>query len=299
MTQTLGIESASLGEPRRSVRLRHKALAIALVVLTPVGAGCRSDESQTRAPSAYHHSDADLAPSTADASKQKLKLLEAQAALCEMDHKSSDAIELYESILRTAPKHSDALHRLAILHIQNGNSAGAKSRFQEALELSVENALLHNDYGYFCYLQGDADGASRHLKQALTLDPKLLQAHNNLGLVLASMGRFAEAEIEFQRAGCTRAEALSNVALVRALATDVEGAAATYQFALQIDPNQSNARRGLDSLNKLNESQPHSVNDPRTYGAVRTVSSVGETHSANYALSFANASDEPQVSPPR
>jgi Tfp pilus assembly protein PilF len=206
-------------------------------------------------------------PEPLDPTKKRLSLLTAQAELAETDNEPVVAIQAYESILELEPKRVGALHRLAVLQTQQGNVSGAEQRFQEAFKLADKHAGLHNDYGYFCYLQGKHELAIEHLKTALTLDPKMREVHNNLGLVLASTGKIHEAEIEFQRAGCTRSEALNNVAFGQLMQKNVSGAATTYAQALQQDPNHVQARRGLESLNKV--AQINAATDPRSYGAVQ------------------------------
>jgi hypothetical protein len=139
--------------------------------------------------------------------------------------------------------------------------------------------------------------------------------HNNLGLVYASTGRIHEAEIEFQRAGCTRTEALNNVAFGQLMQKNVSGAASTYAQALQQDPNHVQARRGLESLNKV--AQINAATDPRSYGAIQAAlapnpriqfaSHSGQPAEANHAASLPatpqstngpSASDGGQMIPP-
>lgn len=242
-------------------------------VLAAGNLSCRSvtTDIETTAASQLPLSDNANESTPSDPAQRKISLLEAQATLCEMDNKTGDAVQLYETILQTDPKHVAALHRLAILHSQQGYHTGAEACFQKAIELAGDSATLHNDYGYYCHLQGKTDAAIFHLRQALAQDPQLLEAHNNLGMVYARMGRFGEAEFEFQQAGCSRAEALNNLGLCRLMDTDYDGAAATYELALQQDPNLTNARRAYETLNKISQTKP--AVEPRTVSSIDTVTS--------------------------
>jgi Flp pilus assembly protein TadD len=114
--------------------------------------------------------------------------------------------------------------------------------------------VIHNDYGYFCHLQGNAKKAEEHLRLAVQLDPEMLAAHNNLGLVLAGEDRVSEAETHFRLARCDRAQTLNNLALARFLSSDIEEASSMYRQALQVDPTQQQAQQSLQSLQRLAES---------------------------------------------
>ncbi len=197
-----------------------------------------------------------------DAAQQRINLLEARAVLFEMDERPVEAIGVYESILEDDPEHVTAHHRLAILNVQQGNDAEADEHFQEAIRLASESAPLQKDYGYYCHLRGKADLALSHLTRAVELDPNLLEAHNILGLVYASVGQYEDAEKHFLLAKCTRAEMLNNLAFARLMESDLDQATAFYTRALQSDPTQANARNSLDSLQRMSASQRITAANP-------------------------------------
>jgi Tfp pilus assembly protein PilF len=60
-------------------------------------------------------------------------------------------------------------------------------------------APAHNNLGIALAASQDLGGAVAGYRRALALDPKLAQAHFNLGWVLQSQGRFAESLKCFRR----------------------------------------------------------------------------------------------------
>ena len=242
-----------------SVAIHIKFLVILTAASLP---GCRSlfpfatdDARSQQLGSQAVLTDDDTEDSEVDSAQQMNNLLEARAALHEMDNQPREALAAYESILQVDPEHVTALHRSAILNAQQGNTVKAEEQLQSAIRLAGDNAVLHKDYGYLCHLNGKLDLAQTHLTRAVALDPLFLAAHNVLGIVYARLGRYEEAKREFQLAKCDRAEALNNIAFARLLESDLENATAMYTQALQEDPNQINARKSLDSLARMSASQ--------------------------------------------
>jgi Flp pilus assembly protein TadD len=105
--------------------------------------------------------------------------------------------------------------------------------------------------GYCLFLQGRLDEARMNLRQAIVLDPTNERAHNNLGLMLAHVGRQSEALAEFSKAGCDEADALNNLAFVSALKGQHGEARQQYQQALAMNPASDAAKRGLYDLDAM------------------------------------------------
>jgi Flp pilus assembly protein TadD len=203
-----------------------------------------------------------------DPVQQKNNLLLARAALLEADQKTVEAIDAYQTILKTDPRHVPALRRLAILHAHQGQADAAEMHFLAAIQADSRNARLHNDYDYFCYLRNQPETAERHLTKAIELDTKLREAHNNLGFLKARSGRFDEARYHFECGGCTSAESLNNIAFARVLEQDLQGASTTYQLALDQQPDQVQARTGLAAVDRFIRSAPR---QPELSGRVQMV----------------------------
>jgi tetratricopeptide (TPR) repeat protein len=105
--------------------------------------------------------------------------------------------------------------------------------------------------GYSLYLQSRWPEAEMNLQQALAIQPNHVRAHNNLGMLLARIGRPQEALSEFHLAGCRDADAYVNLAFALTLEQHWPEARQHYQHALQADPSSLAAQKGLRELEQL------------------------------------------------
>jgi Flp pilus assembly protein TadD len=64
----------------------------------------------------------------------------------------------------------------------------AADRFQAAVEAIPESAEAHNNLGVALASLGDVAAAAEHFKTAVSLDPQFIEARNNLAAALASGG---------------------------------------------------------------------------------------------------------------
>ena len=183
--------------------------------------------------------------------EQKAEIQLAFAHGLELQGRTDEAKKIYLEVAKTSPRRADVHHRLALLHDRNGECQSAERYYQQAIRLAPNSAEMHGDLGYSYYLQQRWPEAEEHLRRAVALDPNLRRAHNNLGLLLARTGREAEAFDQFARAGCSEAEANSNLAFVLSLAERWDEARWHYRRALDIDPSLRPARDGLASLDSL------------------------------------------------
>ena len=147
----------------------------------------------------------------------------------EQQGKTADAMYAYSTAL-TFGERADARHRLAVLYDKQGDFEKSGTHYREALRRDPRNAELLCDRGYSYLLQGRPAEAEEQLRKAIKRQPELSRAHNNLGLVLAQQGRTDEALVEFAAAGCSHAEARTNLAFALMLSGDLDEA--QYQLAL-------------------------------------------------------------------
>ena len=179
--------------------------------------GCQLGQQTARDVSPKFVADTSQASNAAESpvEKPRAKSSEslASARALEQQGKLKQAAASYQKLARkksTAPR---ALHRLAVIHDRLGDFKAAADYYQQALEANDADSELLCDFGYSCYLQGQLAASEVQLREALRLQPNLARAQNNLGLVLARMGRQDEAEQCFAAAGCTAAETHLNVVL--------------------------------------------------------------------------------------
>ena len=120
----------------------------------------------------------------------------------------------------------------------------SETLWSRVLSVDPASSYAHSAWASLLYEQDRVDEALDQSRQAVALAPGLPEAHNNLGVGLARLGKLAEAIAHYQRALEIKAaydEAQNNwgVALVRQ--GDVHSAVAHYQQALAINPDYADA----------------------------------------------------------
>jgi Flp pilus assembly protein TadD len=234
------------------------AFAIAALLLPMVG--CGQFKSKTlgrfavRNPLNHPCAKPDLStsrPKPTEQDKQELKF--AMARSLERKGETRQAKAIYQELASQDQAHTQAIHRLAVVHEKEGESEIAKKYFQQAIAADPDNPELISDLGYSHYLRGDLKEAEKHLRKAIELDPKLRRAHNTLGMLLARTERESEAITCFRRGGCNSASAQLNLAFAQGVEGRFESAEETYRNVQQADPSSERAYRGLVSIQRLTE----------------------------------------------
>lgn len=172
------------------------------------------------------------------------------ARLHERQGKYDEAINVYKQVLDNDPKNATAYHRLGAIAVKEGRLAEGRESFEQAAALGRPSAELLNDMGYLAYLQQDLPTAEAKMREALRADSRYKNAHNNLGLVLAEMGKFDEALAEFKQVG-SEAEAFSNLAYVQTKMGQLADAERNYHKALSLDNKLRPAAEALLQLADL------------------------------------------------
>ena len=91
-------------------------------------------------------------------------------------------------------------HDLADLLRRAGDLEGAERHFREALALDPAMSEAENGLGMVAKARRDVPGAIVHYRAALSLDPANARAHNNLAIACQDQARFDEAMAHFDRA---------------------------------------------------------------------------------------------------
>ncbi len=131
---------------------------------------------------------------------------------------------------------------------QMGRTEEARLAMQTAVELSPDDAEIHNNLGISLYELGRLTEAEKSLRRALEIKPDFAEAHYNMGLTLKALGRLDEAEAGYRRAleikpGYT--EAHSNLGNILKELGRLDEAVASYKRALEIKPEYAEAHNNL------------------------------------------------------
>jgi tetratricopeptide (TPR) repeat protein len=179
---------------------------------------------------------------------QNAEVLFALGRTLENTGEVEQAIRAYNDALRQDPERIDAAVRLAMLLDQQGRFEESQALYKHALTQQPNNADICCNLGYSLYLQRRWKEASQVLRWAIHLEPDHQRAHNNLGLVLASIGDVPGALRAFHGGGCNQVDAYLNLAYVMTLQQKWGEAGRAYQEALALDPSSSAAQKGLQNL---------------------------------------------------
>ena len=119
--------------------------------------------------------------------------------------------------------------------------------FRKYLQNGARNAAAHAHYAAMLYARAEGDGpkrflqAKQHLGRALTLNPRLAQAHVQLGVILQAEGNLSEAVASYRR----------GVALAPSYAAARYRLASAYQ---KLD-NRARAQSELEAFRTLKEQE--------------------------------------------
>jgi tetratricopeptide (TPR) repeat protein len=160
-----------------------------------------------------------------------------------------EAILLFERARRLDPHQRQVSRFLASLYDQQGNDTRALAEYRNALELAPHDADLLNDFGYHYYRNQDWKQAEAYFRKALAQAPNHERAWVNLGLALGEQGRYPESFDAFSKV-LGPAAAHSNLGVILASHERPAEADAEFKQALRLNPDLPQARAFLAQLEK-------------------------------------------------
>ena len=159
----------------------------------------------------------------------------------------AEAERLYRQVCAADPSHAGSFHRLGVVAHQLGRP-DAVELLKRAVTLNPDVAEAHNDLGNVLGAQGKFVQAAACFERAAVLKPDFADAHYNRGLALGNLGRFDDAAKCFQRALALNPQsALAHAALattLRELGRRAE-AVAHYRRTAALMPNFAGAHNNL------------------------------------------------------
>lgn len=123
---------------------------------------------------------------------------------------------LYLQILKTNPRHADALHLLGMIALKTGRVALAEQLITQAIANSPRNSTFHINLALVHTTFGRFEAAERESRIAIEIEPTQPVAHFNLGRALSGQHR-PEAAVHAYRASLrvdpTNADTHNNLAM--------------------------------------------------------------------------------------
>lgn len=162
----------------------------------------------------------------------------------------AEAEQLYCQVLQADPRNSDAMHMLGLLAHQVGRHDLAIERIRQAIAIQPSQPGYYNNLGEVFRVSGHPAEARASYEQALRLNPQLVPAHYNLGLLLGGSDRSAarrhyEQAIRLQP---NHAAAHNNLGNLLRETGDSDAALAAFRASLRADPNYAEALSNLGAL---------------------------------------------------
>jgi len=140
---------------------------------------------------------------------------------------------------------------MALTHQQLGHWKDSEALFRQALEVTENNCLAHNNLGAALAKKGQIDEAIRQLQEALRLQPHFAPACNNLANALLLKGQIDEAIGQYQEAirlNPDHAEAHYNLGTALLLKGQTDEAIRQFQEAIRLKPDHAEAHYNLGNV---------------------------------------------------
>jgi Flp pilus assembly protein TadD len=237
----------------RMRRIKRCSLGLLALALEIAVAGCSSHQGSGPRISGLSNSQAD----TLNAQHSRFEKSEdppvepsthfAAGQLAEAQGLTATAIQQYQAAIASDPQHAPSLYRLGLLYCQQRDFKCAIDTWTRYVEVTGGEATAYANLG-FCYeLAERTADAENAYKLGIARDPKDGPCRVNYGLLLARAGRTDEATAQFQ-AVLPPAQVQYNLASVYEQQGKRDQARQAYETALQLDPNLTEARTRLASL---------------------------------------------------
>jgi tetratricopeptide (TPR) repeat protein len=159
-----------------------------------------------------------------------------------------DAVSLWWRAIYYSPNSWSTHYNLGLAYLNLKQNQAAVDELVEARGLNPREPTVLNNLALAHGAEGDTVGAIAILKEALKLDPTLIEAHNNLGTFLFEKKQFNDARMEFQEVLARDPSSVSarfNLARTLAAMSEHEPAIRGFQALLAADPSDVAARYEL------------------------------------------------------
>jgi tetratricopeptide (TPR) repeat protein len=105
----------------------------------------------------------------------------------------SEARRCYEAVLRSVPKHSQALNLLGLIAVAEGRTKEGIRLFQASLQAEPKFAATWHNLGNALLALREPEKAEAAFAQSLFLNPNQARVHNDRAIALERLGRLSEA----------------------------------------------------------------------------------------------------------
>jgi tetratricopeptide (TPR) repeat protein len=159
----------------------------------------------------------------------------------------SVAFNIFANVEQRAETH----YNLGVISARLGRGPDAIGHYEQALQISPDDAKVHNNLGIALAQAGRLQEATIHFKQALQIDPNLFEVYSNLGNTLILAGKLPDAIAQWEQAlriAPDNAEVHCNLGSTFEQMGRTNDAVEHYRQALKLQPNMIEAQESLARL---------------------------------------------------
>jgi tetratricopeptide (TPR) repeat protein len=186
-----------------------------------------------------------------------IKQLLAQGIKCMDQGAYTEAIDIFQRLLKIDPHHAIALNNLGAALSRLSQFQQAEKCFRAAVKERPDFADAYSNLGMVSRWRGYFDDSEKSLRAALKLNPSHVDARTNLGTTLALLNRLREAKGQFNKVLKARprdADALFGMGQIASVEGRFDEAEKSLKRALQVRPKMPVAWAALNALRKMTPS---------------------------------------------
>ena len=195
-----------------------------------------------------------------------------------------DSFALWQRAAQYAPHFWSTHYNLGLAHLQRKQYEPARAELLEAVRRKQDVPDIYNNLALAQAGLGDTDGAVKSLKQALILDPRMVEANNNLGTILFERKDYEGARRAFSQTLERDPSSVStrfNLARTFAAMNDHAAAIREYESLLNARPDDAEARYYLAlSYDATGRKQEAAAQLTRALSLERNAERAGEMRQA-------------------
>ena len=162
----------------------------------------------------------------------------------------AEQIEAAQKLATTFSDSDDAIYLLGLVYNDQGDSVAAMKEWERALQLDATRADANDSLGRALLMRDDYEKAEACFRKALEIDPTLATANFRLATTLVHEGKMQEAISILEKASSLSAEGHRLLGEAYQNLKEYEQAKASYQTAVKLKPDLSEAHYGLSKIHR-------------------------------------------------
>ena len=174
----------------------------------------------------------------------------------------TEAIDLYNQILKSDPNNSVVNYNLALAFDKNNQTYKAIDYYKEAIKIDPNYISAHFNLGIAFRELGDFEKEISCYEKTINIDPNHSKAINNLGLAFKKLGNYQKAISCFKKATSIEpnfAEAHNNLGTILSELGESQKAIDCFEKAIKINPELEFTNNNLGKIYKEIGDQKKSV----------------------------------------